>query len=202
MALSAAAVQLARAHAQAQRRIGIDTVRTVLNAWQLLDLERLDDTTADWMDVVVPIVNDAGRRSAQLAAGYFQANRMLAGFTDQFAPPIATVNEQALRTSLLVTGPVSVKQAMTRGIDLATAGDVASARSAASAMRHAMDAGRETVLESARSDRKVVGYARMTTSDKPCEFCEMLADRGAVYGSDTADFQAHDGCGCQPVPAY
>jgi hypothetical protein len=35
-----------------------------------------------------------------------------------------------------------------------------------------------------------------------CDFCEMLADRGAVYGEASADFEAHDHCSCSAEPVF
>jgi len=41
---------------------------------------------------------------------------------------------------------------------------------------------------------------RRLTSTKACNFCVMLADRGAVYWSEqTASFKPHDNCACFPV---
>jgi hypothetical protein len=35
-----------------------------------------------------------------------------------------------------------------------------------------------------------------------CDFCQMLAGRGEVYSAETADFEAHDHCGCTAEPIY
>jgi hypothetical protein len=40
------------------------------------------------------------------------------------------------------------------------------------------------------------------TSGNACDFCSMLADRGAVYGEASAEFEAHDHCSCSAQPVY
>jgi hypothetical protein len=40
------------------------------------------------------------------------------------------------------------------------------------------------------------------TSGSACEFCSMLARRGAVYGAESVSFHAHDACGCSAEPVF
>jgi hypothetical protein len=61
--------------------------------------------------------------------------------------------------------------------------------------------GRETITSTVKADPRAVGYERVT-SGSACDFCSMLADRGAVYGEASADFEAHDGCACGAEPVY
>jgi hypothetical protein len=67
--------------------------------------------------------------------------------------------------------------------------------------RLALDGDRQTVLESIRTDRVARGYQRVTDGNA-CDFCQMLAERGAVYGDESASFEAHDKCGCSAEPAF
>lgn len=53
---------------------------------------------------------------------------------------------------------------------------------AGAADRDALMGGRDLLEETARADRAVVGWARVTDGD-PCHFCALLASRGAVYRS-------------------
>lgn len=196
-------MRLAQAHRLAQLRLGARVVVLMHAAFRLLDPKALDATFEDWLVVVEPLVQNGRRMSAQMAAAYLaEARRQSVGFDGTFVPVVAgDVSRDRLRTSLLVTGPLSIKRAMTRGVQLGRAVDVAGATSSAAAMRHALDGGRETILGSIRRDDRANGWRRLT-SGKPCKFCSMLAGRGAVYSADTVDFHAHDGCSCSAEPVY
>jgi hypothetical protein len=68
--------------------------------------------------------------------------------------------------------------------------------------RHILDGGRDTIIGSVNADKQALGWARVTDGD-PCYFCLTLASRGAVYKTEqTADFQAHDHCGCTAMPLW
>ena len=67
--------------------------------------------------------------------------------------------------------------------------------------RLALAPGRDTIVESTKADPANPRYAR-TPDAGACEFCLMLAGRGAVYAEDTAGFDAHDRCKCGAVPIF
>jgi len=67
--------------------------------------------------------------------------------------------------------------------------------------RLVLNAGRETSIETLRADTAAIGWQRILGTGG-CDFCKMLAERGAVYKEDTVDFAAHDHCGCSVVPQY
>lgn len=81
------------------------------------------------------------------------------------------------------------------------ASDMALSGASGSLIRNVLDGDRETVLDSIRTDKVAKGYARVTDSN-PCDFCEMLAGRGAVFGEESADFEAHDKCACSAEPSF
>lgn len=58
---------------------------------------------------------------------------------------------------------------------------------------------RKTIMYSALADPAAEGWKRIA-SGATCDFCKMLASRGAVYSRDTADFHTHDHCNCIAVP--
>ena len=74
--------------------------------------------------------------------------------------------------------------------------DAAIDRLAGTLQRAVFDGARDTTLLNVKSTNS--RWAR-ETSGNACEFCEMLAGRGAVYASDTADFESHDNCHCMAV---
>jgi len=62
------------------------------------------------------------------------------------------------------------------------------------------DTDRQSVIGSLRDDPQAAGWERETAGG--CDFCVMLAGRGAVYSADTADFSSHDHCRCTAVPIF
>jgi hypothetical protein len=191
---------LAEAHRLAQARLGAQVVMTMHSAWPILDPENLDGTFENWLGVVEPIIQANRLTSAGMAAAYLTTLRaQQLGPDGLFTPALAAPGDvEAIRVSMLVTGPVSIRTALGRTANLATAVDVAEARSSAAAMRHVLNAGRETIGETVQHDRRSRGYERVT-SGKACEFCASLA--GRVFAAN-ADFPAHDGCSCSAEPVF
>lgn len=78
----------------------------------------------------------------------------------------------------------------------------ASARVAGSVLRHAKQAGRDTLDASVRQTPGVL-YARRLSGPSNCDFCVVLASRGPVYGTARDAGQGnryHDECDCEIVP--
>lgn len=70
-------------------------------------------------------------------------------------------------------------------------------RLAGSTQRMIFDASRNTAIGNARAEG--VRWARYASASA-CDFCLMLASRGAVYHSEDAALAAHDHCKCTAVP--
>lgn len=196
--------RLTEAHRLAQARLGARTVAQLLAVWSLLDPTDLDATTRRWLRVAVPVVQRQASLSMGLAADYTRTLRAvelgtLAGFPTVSA---AAADPAAIAASLTVTGPVKVKQQIATGRLRAAAMELGASTSSASGMRHAMNGGRQQIIDTVTADPKAHGYSRVT-SGKPCAFCVMLSSRGAVYGTQaSAAFRAHDSCHCQAKPSY
>lgn len=198
---TAAATRLTRSHRLAQKRIATDTITAMRRIWPLLDGYDLDSTAPAWLDAAVPVIDAFRAESARNAAAYVRAFRAIEigrGATPVLAGAVAP---DVATTSLLVTGPISVKSAVARGVPIVRAMSVAEASSSAAAMRHALNAGRETVTGTLATDQAARGWARVSGGGA-CKFCSMLAGRGHVYSAGTVDFQAHDGCSCSAEPVY
>lgn len=201
MASSPQAARLTEAHRLAQTRLGAQTVQQMTDAWGVLDPARLDATVEAWLRVTVPVLQNQRAASARLAGAYLRAFRTLEVGAD-LAPTLATALDPAqTATSLLVTGPVKVKQATARGVPLDAASNLGRDSSASAGMRLALTGGRATITSTLAADPEARGWAR-ATSGSPCAFCDMLASRGPVYGEASADFEAHDGCSCTAEPVY
>lgn len=59
---------------------------------------------------------------------------------------------------------------------------------------------RDTITGNRRNDPDAVGWRRITAGG--CNFCRMLADRGAVYKEATARFASHPNCNCTAQPVF
>lgn len=204
MARSADAARLTRAHRAAQAALGVQTIAALRAIWPALDLNDLDGTFDQWFGLAVPIVGAQRTVSARLAANYVTIFRALE-LGPFVAPIVPTLSEvvslEKLATSLRVTGPVSLKANVGRGMGLDEASRIADQRSSAAGMRHVLEGGRETLMQTIKADPRAVRWARIT-SGNACDFCQMLEERGAVYKSDTVDFEAHDHCSCSAEPEY
>lgn len=196
---------LTEAHRLAQVRLASANALQIRNLWRLLNLEDLDGTFDQWLTAMVPTVANGRAASARLAGNYYAAHRALALGVDAApqAPILAApLSADALAGTLLVTGPAAIKNALARGVQLDQAAQTAQGNSARAALYYVQAGGRETIVESTKADPKALGFARATSGDS-CAFCTMLASRGPVYRSeDTAGFEAHPGCACEPEPTY
>lgn len=203
MAATTAARRLTEKHRLAQNRIAAQTVARMHLVWPLLDPEAVDASFERWFTAADPIIQTQSSKSAELAANYLRTFKALElGGIEPASIVIATAPSEAVATSLWVEGPVSIKRAMTAGMPVAKASELAETRSASAAMRHALNGGRETTTRSTNADAQALGWARVTAGRKVCSFCAMLASRGPVYQDDTARFQAHDHCTCSVEPVY
>lgn len=194
---------LTEAHRLAQLQLGVETVARLRAVFRLLDPDDLDASFADWLAVVVPLVQSGRETSSSIAAAYLAALRTAElADPDEFSPVRAgPVDADLLATSMLVTGVISLRSNLARAMPLAAALDIAEARSAAAGMRHVLNGGRETITGSVRADPRARGWQRVTSANA-CTFCATLAGRGAVFSEDSVDFAAHDGCGCGAEPIY
>lgn len=195
---SEAGRRLTLLHKQAQQALGTQAAADLLAVWPLLDPDDLDGTFEQWLTAAVPIVRRHHVRSASLAAAYLNAYRTAE--TGQPGPlaPAEDEPDEAITTSLLVTGPVAVKSAMTRGEALERAMEVSAVASAAAGARHALAGGRNTIRRSIEGDPDAIGYHRVA-SGSSCNYCRARTD--AVFDSAVV-FPAHDGCGCTAEPVY
>lgn len=184
-----------------QAKLAARTAELIASTWATLDPLALDETVADWMDLAIALIRRQRDVSALLAANYLTVVRTVElgePFPPVLAPPAPV---EQLVTSLRVTGPVSIKTAAAAGIDPGTAAVNALVRVSGVAVRNTLDGGRQTIVATARADPRASGWERIVSSSA-CEFCVMLAGRGAVYSADTVDFVSHDHCSCSSSPRY
>ena len=213
MAATAAGAALTEGHRLAQVRIAAETVRAVRATWPLLDPTNIDATLDRWLRATVPLVQRQARRSAALSGEYLRSFRAVELSISDYEPLIAQpASPTRIAASLTVTGPVAIKQQMLRLVALDEAVQTAESMAVGSAMRHALNGGRDTISRSVEADQAAHGLARVTSLD-PCWFCAMLASRGPAYKHDSfsqsdprftgpGDHKVHDNCGCSLEPIY
>lgn len=163
--------------------------------WQGLDLTAPDAARDALLSYVPALVSTYGEVASTVAADWYETAR-------------AKQVHSSKRFSVLTVSPDT---------DAAATGSVRYAAGhlytetpnlmlpvlSGAVQRHIAGVSRRTIGENVRRDPARPHYARIPQGPKTCAFCEMLASRGFVYGSediaggDGAEF--HDDCDCQIV---
>lgn len=199
-----AGAMLTEAHRLAQAKLSAQVVADLLKVWPLLDPTDLDATVDRWLTASSAIVAKKHSDSAALAREYLRRFRAVELGTPLAAwtpPPAPAPSTEAIRTSMVVQGPVRIKAAMTVGTPLARAVQAAAGTSSAAGSRHALSGGRDAIVAAAKGDDRAVGIRRVTAA-KCCAFCAMLSSRSYATGVDMDEFKVHDGCHCTPETVY
>ena len=193
--------QLSELHRLAQSKLQTVVAGDVAKVFPLLDVANVDATFGNYYDSMKKVLTARRTVSSSLGASLYSGIRKDVGIKSQFTPLLdAAINEKQLFTSLLVTGPISIKRSIASGASLEQANANALSSTIRASQRHVANGGRGTIINAAKRDKSAKGWARLTDS-KPCSFCAMLASRGPVYKSEqTSRFRSHDGCGCSAVP--
>lgn len=217
MAATTTGTALTEQHRVAQLRLRARFLRELTRLWPLLDIEQLDESTSEWVALAVELIMRHRRESAARALRYYEDFRRAE--TGMQLPAPATYanlgegNGMAMRTSLLVTGPIGFKSRIARGIAPTRARQLSFTAVAGAASRHVMDGGRRQLINTADKDEMAVRFHRVTDGN-PCAFCAMLAGRGAVYLTRKTAFRTtersrrgagekyHDNCGCSVEPSF
>ena len=172
-------------------------------AWDLLDLDRLDATRAQWLAHAVEIVSSHQALAADVAAEFCQdwAQIFTGRGMDILRPGIQADHViREITTALDAQGPAGIKDRIAKGISPPAAARAAREAVKAAGARRVREADRQTVMRSAAADPRATGWRRITHGG--CKFCNMLAGRGEVYTADTVRFASHDHCRCTAGPAY
>jgi hypothetical protein len=193
---------LTQRHRAQQLLLRRATVHRVASAWSALDYGRLDATYPALAVQLSRLVEIDGRTSAGLAAAYLRefrkAQRIAGRAPIDLAPPLIV---DQFNASLSTTSIAAIKKSAVEGVPADVAMSNALTQVQGSMARLVMNAGRSTITQSLAADPEARGYQRVLGGGG-CDFCQMLAGRGDVYSADTADFEAHDHCGCTAEPVY
>lgn len=193
---------LTQQHRAQQLLLRRATVAQVAKLWPALDWARLDATYPNFALSVAALVQRNRQTSAGLASQYLRAFRLASGVPGELkivhAEPLIV---DQFTNSLRVVSVVAAKKSAAAGkpSDLAMADALTETQGAMA--RLVLDSGRDTTTQTLKADRAAYGWQRVLGGGG-CDFCQMLAGRGAVYKADTADFPSHDHCGCTSEPVY
>jgi hypothetical protein len=179
------------------------TVRDFLKLWPAIDWRNLKGTYSAWLGAAALLVERDRQVSHLLATHYLSTARAAAGVPGQPPRiPLEPLARDAFEVSMATTALEQVLNGLRAGRPLAQASDVGFVTASGSASRYVLNAGRETIMKAAATDRRFERWERVTSSSA-CKFCRDLAGRGAVYRSEvTAEFHAHDACVCSADVVY
>jgi hypothetical protein len=130
--------------------------------------------------------------SAALAADFYADERERAGVRGVFEVDL-TINDRTVKIRRAVAW---ASDPLFQGDDVAAVKRLAQVTQFETAKPY-----RDTILENRRRDPESVGWRRIT-SPGSCGFCRLAASKGAIYKKSTADFAAHDHCGCTAAPVF
>jgi hypothetical protein len=189
---------LASSERSVQLAIRAQLLRDVVKLWPMLDAKRLAETWPGWIRAMTLLVTSYHGQSAAAASRFYRAARTHA--IDSPTPSrlirlAPKPSEEWLTRAFGYSGPGMLQRDRVRP-------NTALSTTLGTAARITMDGARTTVLETVKADPVAVGWFRLTDGD-PCPFCALLASRGIEYKSEqSADFKAHNDCGCSAVPAF
>lgn len=172
-----------------------DIVPGLVQTWNLA----ASSVAADWYDDLREMEAIAGRFTAVVPDLGDQGAHALAGWgVDGLKAPPAEPKGPAAELKLPVVE------------ELEPAGDAevpelnvvaAQSRIEGGLQKRLVNAANLVVTESANQDPQARGYMRRTRPGA-CDFCVMVASRGAVYTKASATFACHEHCYCEAVPAW
>jgi len=195
MARSPAGTILTETHRKRQESLTALVLRDLLGLWERI--VRPDDfaTFEAFAEAAAVLVGVRRAESAELAAQYYAQFReaegvpgtgplMLAGAAtlgDDEATPVVPQQYPQNELSGLLRGAAlqAMVQSRRAGESLDTASQRALVAVQGSAVRVALDGGRDLLRDAIAADAEAIGYVRVPDAD-PCSFCAMLAANGLI----------------------
>jgi len=176
------------ANAELARRCQAD----LMGFWASLDTSKPEVARNALLRFVPELTTAYGDASAVVAADWYDAMRATDGAQGRYAAEQAETFAKQWVEGRVRYGSRHLftddPDAMVRFLDGAV-------------QEYALQPGRDTIVQAAVRDPASRGWARSVRAGA-CDFCRMLAGRGAVYRSETVRFVAHGDCHCVPVPEW
>jgi hypothetical protein len=164
--------------------------RELDEAWELDDPQ---DVTAALQDLLPGVIETYGLAAATLAADYYDDSRERRNVRGRFTAIIPAMGD----TGAEELARWGVSPLFQKNPDWAAAQTLIDG----GLQRRVANYSRETITTSSVEDPQARGWQRVT-SGGGCNFCTMLAERGAIYTESSSDFEAHDHCNCSAEPAW
>lgn len=178
---------MASGEAAHQRDINViadDVARQVTAVARSADVADIDAWWSRSGPGVQRTVTRASAATATLASRFLVAEALENGVPG-LVPSVAVADPVRIAESLRITGPVAFKTNMARTGNPDLARRAMTSRLAGSATRLTLAGSRETIADTAEASPAIARYRRVAQSGA-CDFCEMLAGRGAVYTAESA----------------
>jgi hypothetical protein len=192
-----------RARVEEYRRLNANLVtlaqRDLAAFWKKLDKSNVVDARRKAAEFLAALTETYGRPAALIAAQFYDDLRA------------SSKNATGQYRAILADGPTadqidgSVRWAVAPLATDKPDDAAALARLQGAAQRYITQHGRGTIALNSSRDPSRGAWARVPSGGKVCDFCLMLASRGAVYRSaesagDGADY--HDNCHCVPTQIW
>lgn len=194
---------LTQAHRAQQLALRATSLRDLITLWRVVDPTDLSNTIDVFVRAAVLLAGRDYDTSAALAGQYLSLFQQAEG-VQQLANAVAALKPapEAVAADLRGAALRGIIDARKAGLSVSAAKDQGLVKVSGAMVKQVLAGGRMRIVGTARVDRAALGWQRVTTGD-PCSFCRALAARGAVYKSEkSADFEAHDHCGCTPEIVY
>lgn len=211
---------MTEAHRRQQLTIGARSAMRTRRDYARLVVPARPATHRAFVDLTVGNVMQDRARSRAAASAYFGRMMSLEAPRSRYVPiPIEETDpniEDRIRTSLYVMGS-SKPRAHERAERFDKAAAVGRTGVAGAALRHALNGGRDQIIEQVKSTPVATGFVRVTANDnKVCWFCAMLASRTdykegsfdksdprfRIGGNPMANAKVHDNCRCMMRPIF
>jgi hypothetical protein len=194
-------MSLAFQHRSRQLAVRASVLQVLMRLWRTIDVTRLADTVQPFADAASVVVGEGFTRSARTAAAFYLTSRPR-GITRLDIPEVFPAPSELNAARLRGAGLSGIVNGRRAGFSIQAAAQNGFVKVAGTASGLVLSGGRETMLQTARHDPAASGRWQRIAGPNSCPFCQMLADRGPVFSDDTADFSAHDHCGCAAEPEF
>ncbi|HEX6685755.1 MAG TPA: hypothetical protein VF062_23470 [Candidatus Limnocylindrales bacterium] len=203
MARTAAGAALTQRHRAVQLSLRAATVRDLVTLWGGVDPTNLAGTIGRFTAGGTALVRAQHQVSATAAGRYLGGFRLVElGTPGAAARLAAALPADVVAGALRGAGLAGIINARRAGFSPAAAARNGLVKVIGQAASLVFSGARDTLLATASADPRSERWERVTGPD-PCDFCAMLAGRGAVFLSEqTADFEAHDHCACMAEPQF
>lgn len=173
--------------------------------FELLDPYDLDLSYPAFEAAFIQVVTDSSAKFLTIEQAFLRSYVVLEhGFDIATTSSIHSLmdyeTQDRIRSSLRSVTASSIKAQTAKAQSVEAAALGAKEKAYGVAMRHSRGPARDYMGRTTTETKGLKGYRRAMSGSETCSFCEMLADRGAVYDYETVRFRAHDRCDCLGIP--